>query len=83
VVSFADTGGNQASITAGTGFSTGIVVGGSAGTGASALEYKSAANGSQNGTYTVGTAAHNYTCEIAAFIPGAVSFHPNRMPLGV
>jgi hypothetical protein len=66
---FGDTGSNQASITPGTGWTAGATEIGVAGTGASAVEYLAAAGTSQSATLTVGTAGHNYTMQIAAFIP--------------
>jgi len=87
VVGYGDTGGNQASIAAGTGFTTGVAEIGAAGTGAAAICWKTGGAGSQNGTFTVGTGAHNYTCQIAAFLSAVTAappnFQPSRMPLGV
>jgi hypothetical protein len=70
VAGFGDTGGVQASITQGTGWTIADKELGVAGTGASGLEYQTAAGGSQNATFTVGTGAHSYTVQIAAFAPG-------------
>lgn len=75
VAAFADTGGNQSSVTNGTGFSSSTVVElGAAGiTGASALEWESAPGGAQVATYTVGTGSHSYTIQVAAFKPAVVA----------
>lgn len=67
VAAFGDTGGIQASITAGTGFTVADKTLGVSGTGASAVEYETAPGGAVTATLTVGTASHNYTMQVGAF----------------
>lgn len=69
-----DTGGAQSSISPGTGFTAGPVELGTGGvTGSNGLCWKSGGAGSQNATFTVGTGAHAYTVQIAAFKAGAAA----------
>lgn len=68
VAHLVDTGGNQGSISPGTGFTAGPVELGTGGvTGSNGLDWKSGGAGSQNATFTVGTGSHAYTVQIAAF----------------
>lgn len=68
LVHYVDTDGNQASISAGTGMTTGVVELGGTGTGSNGMCWKVGGSGSQNGGFTVGTSGHHSTVQIVAFL---------------